>query len=754
MHMTTACDSDIREQAYNGPTSSVDESLGAKNRRLAKKLNALAIVHGSYGGLDGLSLSYSMVKYGFDLLYTESSLSSSDVMHDWMMTPAGIAAAAVESVFIISFSLLGNVFKDDDENAFKRYISILWPYFRDSMKGLKNAYKGVRGGFQAIGMLSGLDLRYMMVPAGVVLGVLSVANRIWNRNMREKRKTMQANNAELLLEIQSHCRLHLLDKLPVDLSTFKNSYLWVAEQLYYVKPDGTIEYVALTDNLLFVDHLKQINKENKSLLYLSEVQTRCLITKNCGHRPTTSYDPAAIAAFRERIGKQKDSERSIGMLSAAYGGVVDGLYLYMGAFTLATVAPPVFVALVVCSVIYTLACIAVRMYEEFDYQRKLITTEAKVELALCGKELQALFVTLQKLSVQESKLTATDSRENAAYVQQDVMHALELKMREFEQKQAFLRSLVTLSNSSAALAGLRNGLATYSAISSVMFAVATINAMLFVPFPPALLITGVFIGMACLIGFVAHSLITNYRHRSAQVLDEANPCTQLSELLTSLKDKRKEVRDLRPAEVKEAILDGMVVDPSPQFFFQEAAEVARSVASGVAKGQKSVDYTLNSLLEPDSHGHYHDSSVMLGITVISSAAYALGLGVRAYARGFSQDPPDESVKKKRRRIVTAHAQSQESLPEETTETPDNEDNEVMELTSPRPSPEPSAAKGARPRSNSADDINPAKISSTSRYKFFSSPHKISRPASADDLASLGGIASSFNSSDSRVPGLA
>ena len=106
--MTTACEYDIQEeQAHENPPVSVDETLAAKNRRLAKKLNALGIVHGLYGGLDGLSLSYSMVKYGFDLLYTDTSLSSSDLMHDWMMTPEGFAAAFVESAFIVSFSLFG-----------------------------------------------------------------------------------------------------------------------------------------------------------------------------------------------------------------------------------------------------------------------------------------------------------------------------------------------------------------------------------------------------------------------------------------------------------------------------------------------------------------------------------------------------------------------------------------------------------------------------------------------------------------------
>ncbi len=51
-------------------------------------------------------------------------------MHDWMLTKEGAFAVGIESVTLIAFSLLANIFKDDDKNVFKRHIAAVWPYCR------------------------------------------------------------------------------------------------------------------------------------------------------------------------------------------------------------------------------------------------------------------------------------------------------------------------------------------------------------------------------------------------------------------------------------------------------------------------------------------------------------------------------------------------------------------------------------------------------------------------------------------------
>jgi len=558
--MTTESNPDIpvEEGTDPGTIAEVNGSMDTQNRLLARKLHKLGYIYALYGALDGLSLSYSMVKYGFDALCTTSDELSSDVMHEWMMTPAGIAAITAESFTLIGFSIIANVCGDNDKNAFKRFIAVSWPYCRDTMKGLKNAYKGVRSAMQVAGVFTDLDLRHMIVPVALVLGILSALNRIWLRKLKEDRKVFMRANARLLLQIQA---MESMDENACE---------------------------------------------------------------------------ALLAKAKKQFNDQQSGLQTASLFAAGYGGIVDGLYLFMGAMGVAALTPTVYLAMTIFSTIFCLICIATRVYEEYDFQRKLIGTQAKIELAICGKELESLFNHLQEISTRV--LTSPE----LAYEkeQEEVFAALKEKMIEFEAHRNLLRANMTLSYSAAAFAGLRDGLAAYSAVASLMFAIVTIQAMLLAPFPPAFLIATVLMGATCLIGFMTHSLIKNYLHHHKQEVSINESNKKLHALLTKLKENQQEVNDLKPTEVRENILGSMVVDPAPQFFFQEWSEVARSFFSGVAKGQKSVDYTLNPLQEPDAHGHYHDTPIMLGVTILSSSVYAVGLALRAHARGFGRDPID------------------------------------------------------------------------------------------------------------------
>ncbi|WED43007.1 hypothetical protein [Legionella cardiaca] len=533
--------------------------LDQQSRLLAKRLHELGFIYALYGALDGLSLSYSMFKYTFDLLYANTKVSSSDVMHEWLLTPEGVAIAVSSSVSMVVFSMLANHFKDDDKNQLKSFIATVWPYLRDSMKGLKNAYKGVRSAIQVAEILGGQNLRSLIVPVGVLLGVLAAANRMWMRYYVNLRKDMMKANAQLLEEIK-----------------------------------------------------------NAPCMSLEKIEEARAKTKT-----------------------QEMSLRRKMLLSAAYGGIVDGLYLYVGVLGLCTLAPTVFTAMTVFCAIYFLACIATRIYEEYDFQRRLVIMQAKIELALCGKELETQFNHLNLLALEIAKLDLTQARETQ---QQELVETIGLLRDEFEKKRAYLRELSTLSYSSAFLAGMKNGLAAYGALASAMFAVATVIVLASANFPPALLITCITLGMTLLIGFIAHSLIHAYRHQTKQEAEvNNNPHDQkLNEILIALKTTKQHVEELKPEKIKTAISDGMVVDPSPQFFFQEWFEVIRSFFSGLGKGSKAVDFTMNSFQERDIDGHYHDTPIMLGVTVLSAVVHASALALRAQARGFGK-PPIDSV---------------------------------------------------------------------------------------------------------------
>ncbi|ETO94498.1 hypothetical protein [Legionella oakridgensis] len=629
----------IREMDSPDKTTVPVKRSSARKRSLAERLHKAGYIYALYGALDGLSLSYSTIKYSFDLLCTNNGVNSSDLMHDWMTTPGGALVAATGAITLIGFSLLANVFNEKDKNAFKRYVATLWPYFRDTLKGLKNAYKGVRSTMMVASIFAGQDLNYLIVPVGLVLGILSVFNRIWYRSMKDRRKVMMKENAELLAEIQAETNL---------------------------------------------------------------TEQQC-------------------AEFRKRIAKQTPSEKIKGLLSQAYSGIIDGLYLYMGIMGLATLAPPVFVTMAVFCVIFTLTCIITRVYEEYDYQRKLVASQAKIELALCGKELEALFNQLQQISDPRLAPPYEDLQSH----QKEILQSLESKIKEFEQKRNFLRSQVTLSYTSSALDGLKSGLAAYGAIASLLFAVATIYTLTFAPFPPLLLMVAVFAGLACLIGFVAHSLHATYIHRCKQEEHENKPPEKLSELLKRIKDHKKEARELQPDEVEEAILGGMVVDPSPQFFFQEWFEVIRSFFSGVSKGQKSIDYTFNSWQEADEQGHYHDTPIMLGLAAASAVVYSSALALRAHARGFGR-PSLDSAPPKEKKVKRSDVPREEPMEIRATSQPSAERGTG---DAERPS-----KKVAQPPIKRPASTPPA--SSSGQWLRFFQPSSFPRSASADDLPKL------------------
>ncbi len=97
-------------------TEKLDRNL-KKIRRQAKRLHESRWIYGLYGALDGLSKSFSMLKYFFDAYYANSPLNSADVLHDWSLTSEGIAVMVVESVAFITFSVMGNLYDEDDSYA-------------------------------------------------------------------------------------------------------------------------------------------------------------------------------------------------------------------------------------------------------------------------------------------------------------------------------------------------------------------------------------------------------------------------------------------------------------------------------------------------------------------------------------------------------------------------------------------------------------------------------------------------------------
>ena len=591
------CDSATPSNRSSQPTRKTPKVLaprkaGNKNLQFAKKLDEIKHIYALYGAIDGLSISYSSVKYWFDLLCATNKNSASDLMHGWMLTPEGIAAVAVESIVLISFSFLANVFSDKDPNKAKRFIAVVWPYLRDGLKGLKSGYKGVRGALQVAEMLTGQDIRNLILPLGLLLSGLYVCVRLWNRHVRSTRKTMMDENKQLLLAI--------------------------------LDPQNPKYKTKLTD-----DDIKAI--------------------------------------LENEIKKQKDWERYVTLLAAACGGLIDGAYLYLSVVTLAALVPPVFIAMLICSVIYSITCIITRIYEEYDFQRKLDATGAKIKLAVCARQLEEIVDELRKsaedtaaMATQISRVPTNEAEPAPPELpgliaqralelsrQKELLKKLQTAMGEFVTKRNELSSFLSLSALSAALAGLKNGLAAYGALASVMFGVAAVNAMFLVAFPPAFLIAGIITGMVFLIAFMTHSLIKNYVQLREQEKIGQKRHAALTEMVAfverAIEAETLTTDDLNPMKCNDAIKTAMFAPSSEKLYYEEGFEVLRALGSGVAKGQKSVDFVLNPLLELDSAGHCHDTPLTLWVTAASATVYAGTFALRAVARGFGRPQPGSDV---------------------------------------------------------------------------------------------------------------
>ena len=554
MSMTTKCGSATPERKKDvlvGLVAAVSRGWSVQSRKLAANLDENRYIYFVYGAFDGLSLSCNTVKLGCDILLTDGISSSADAMHDWVLTPAGMAFNIAESALFIGLSAFANYIKDDDKDYVRRQIADYWPYARDAMKALKNGYKGIRSTFQVTSALLGQDLRCMIIPLGIALGVVSMLNRIWYRSMKEERLEKQKQNGKTLLEI------------------------------------------------------KALN----------------------------GIDSATYQKYHDSIQRQSESLRTKALLSAAYSGFVDGLYLFMGVGMVTTLLPQFFVAVAVVSILFSITCIVTRMYEEYDYQRKLQATQTKIELALCGKELETLFSKLQILSRTIALQRLAD--ESLRLQQGELMLALDEKMKEFGAHRERLRSQVVLTQMSAALAGLKSGLVVYGAVAGGMFAVAALTAV-----PPAMVLACVIAGLASLTYFVWRALKNNAQHLQKQT--DAIPyrlASRLRELKEQLAANRIEVAGLEPSELQEA----MDIKPTPSSSVDSWGEFCRAGASGVKQGQKAADYTLTPMQIADSDGHFQENSFMRWAAIVCSALFACVLALRALARGFGRTSPVDLV---------------------------------------------------------------------------------------------------------------
>lgn len=209
--------------------------------------------------------------------------------------------------------------------------------------------------------------------------------------------------------------------------------------------------------------------------------------------------------------------RNFAFWAVAAGGLLDGLYLYVGVLSLAVLSPQLLMAMALICAFYTVACVITRIYEEYDFQLRLLVTQTKCQLALITKELETNYA---KLLLLQDKMDLDKVDQEELKRLKRLVHNL---ITRFDDSRKLLSQQSNRTYLSSALLGMKNGLYAYGALASVLFLVGSILVMAGVSFPPALLTACIILGLVLVLSFTIHSLVSNYWHQKKQETQKTTP---------------------------------------------------------------------------------------------------------------------------------------------------------------------------------------------------------------------------------------
>lgn len=616
----------------------------------AKKLHDNKLIYAFYGALDGVSNSFSMLKYYFDLYYSNTGLSSSDMLHNWLLTPWGMAVLAIDSSILAACSWAGNYLEEDG------YSLHLTPVAEACQKGHVNCFVWhddqlayIHAGGQVRVFNQDTDfVRHdefsKMASDALKKGVITLS--------------LSVNRMDCLLSVKSGTF-----QLPPPVSSFtgpvvswfgygrdvlkamKNPYKGLRNSLIladFLTVTQGLRYVGLTAGLglgvvaalnrtwlrKIRDARKDAKKVNQELInYLGNQ-----IVSMPDHAHEQDWE-----ALQKRVRQEHDIFSSriypassssqyfwlLARLSGAFSGLVDSPYLYFGALGLTFLSPASWMFLLIArtSCFYAMVCIATRIYEEQNYQRDLLVTQLEAELGMFLREysvsrhhLLDINASLQnKYLLPENRCELEKRRDELDSELKDIL------IKADKAHEALLEQL-TFSTFSVLMGGLKNGLDAYGATASLMFAIAGLTSMLLWSYWPSLIIAFVVSGLAGMLIFTAIDLARSWSHIPEKPLSEMpNAHKTMLGLYATLKQEI----DKKPV---------MMADPWQQRFLQDWWEVFRLMCSGGGKGLRFVDMIFSSCQQLGNDGHFHTSPGTVPLALIGMSIFSATFSLRGVAR--------------------------------------------------------------------------------------------------------------------------
>lgn len=612
-----------------------------------KKLNEDNWIFGLYGWFDATMLFISLEKAGALVKFgAENSKYAKEVLHDWLRTPQGIGYSLLGIIPLSTLSTIANSYstsKVDSEKNFYRN----WQMGRDGVKAGRNMLNIWKAFGATLNTYFGLNYYSVVVPFGLTFGVISLTNRVLNRMAVNDRKDRQDANKALIKEIEAFGLLKVVEDLPEDETQLKkhaHRVLFIpgktspdAFELYFVDHNGKTHLIDVTDKDAFLAHfhIQELKADNE--FKLSLLNWRLLLDDNTMDQHFETFCGYAKDTIEEN--QHGDTAHFLLDASAIINGLASGLYSFGPILTAVTLSPEIFLLVAAVSVFFATASVLTNYHEEKLYQKDLIISQQKAELALASKELERLLKDYlhlgtiaaekrQKIEVCESqlkilpkdkkliiKIERLKAERIEANRQQAVMEnkdpdnlgKLTIQTNKVLDLRDKLHDTYTLTDSDKLLIGLRHGVSAYTALVCSVFAISMASLFFFAtPLPELVIACVAVLGVALLAGFMMHAWNRSTDHQNEIDKAQKNRRRDLDQRIQSEKnisvdlDFKLSSEESSASESPSIYLE-MLGEAIFVLYLLNWLEALRSLWSGWMKGFKLLSYTLDFFAgdEPD-----------------------------------------------------------------------------------------------------------------------------------------------------------
>ncbi len=646
----------------------------------ANNLHADGSSYAGYGLIDTGTLGTAMVGYGFNVTHTmESSDIASTAMYDWLRTPEGIIAASLGIIPLALYSAFANTFFGSDTAAGKALYRS-WQAFRDSVKGLKNAFTGTKSGLTAIRLLATQDYTYLLMPLALIFGVLSMGNRAWNRSMVNKRKDMQDELKKVLRagldEWGSFRQLSELPSSNTDLKKHANGFRLIKNDedptqkgLYYISYDYDTEKATLhrlnVNERQIKAFLAELNDfDHTNILRPSILQWRHLLP-GIAEKHYAEF----LQAIRTRAQKNKQTKTTerLAYASQTYAGFIDGLYMFMGLIVLTSMSPSVLIAVSCVSIFFSAVCILTRLHEEKDFQNNLFIEQQKTELALSAKEVEIQLAKLNEIQwkkiyfeerfSKEARGTLPTYSENQEKIhlgelQRKADKALNEALAHFNATRDKLHDAHKISTLDIIMVGLRHALAAYTALVTAVFTVSLVSQILFATaLPEIVALCTITAGIALCIGSMLYALSVANTHEAKRNQLREHSDESVYQFIEHHKNKPQatlfqEFPKENTKQKSPSLLELGIDFALPAYVLLSWTDIVRATFSGARKAFKLAVFMLSLVANPEFASS--DNSLLWGLAIPGAIVFALVFAFRSlakYSKSLFETSSDTSVSK-------------------------------------------------------------------------------------------------------------